>query len=187
MPAIIIPQLLLCGLLVPRDAMPPFLEAISDVLPLSYAVDAMQHLTTSTSTGQVWQDVAVVAAFAVGGLALGPRPCAVVPSDVTGPSNRTERDRGRSLRTMSLLRQPAPSRPQRAVQRWSAPCPCPPASSAATSPARPPRTPCARPPRWWTTASGDLDFLGEDTLDAEQADATVTAYLRSSGSSRRRA
>ena len=71
MPAIIIPQLLLCGLLVPRDAMPPFLEAISDVLPLSYAVDAMQHLTTSTSTGQVWQDVAVVAAFAVGGLALG--------------------------------------------------------------------------------------------------------------------
>ena len=67
----VIPQLLLCGLLVPRDAMPDFLHALSDVLPLSYAVDAMQHLTTSTSTGQVWQDVAVVAAFAVGGLALG--------------------------------------------------------------------------------------------------------------------
>jgi len=71
MPAFLLPQFLLSGLLGPRDAMPPFLEAISDVLPLSYAVDAMQHLTTSTSTGQVWQDVAVVAAFAVGGLALG--------------------------------------------------------------------------------------------------------------------
>jgi len=71
MPAIVIPQLLLCGLLVPRELLPDFLHAVSNVLPLSYAVDAMQHLTTSTSTGQVWQDVAVVAAFAVGGLALG--------------------------------------------------------------------------------------------------------------------
>ena len=49
---------------------------------------------------------------------------------------------------------------------------------AATSPARPPRTP--------STATGELvddglhvtlDFLGEDTLDREQADATVAAYL----------
>jgi ABC-2 type transport system permease protein len=71
MPAIVIPQLLLCGLLVPREALPDFLHAVSNVLPLSYAVDAMQHLTTSASTTQVWQDVAIVAAFAVGGLALG--------------------------------------------------------------------------------------------------------------------
>ncbi|HEU5037226.1 MAG TPA: ABC transporter permease [Nocardioides sp.] len=71
MPAIVIPQLLLCGLLVPRDALPDFLHAVSDVLPLSYAVDAMQHLTTSASTAEVWQDVGIVAAFAIGGLALG--------------------------------------------------------------------------------------------------------------------
>lgn len=71
MPAIIIPQLLLCGLLVPREMLPDFLRAVSNVLPLSYAVDAMQHLTTTSATGQVWQDVAVVAAFAAGGLALG--------------------------------------------------------------------------------------------------------------------
>lgn len=71
MPAIIIPQLLLCGLLVPRDQMPPFLEAVSDLLPLSYAVDAMQHIARSTTTGDVWKDIAIVAAFAVGGLALG--------------------------------------------------------------------------------------------------------------------
>lgn len=71
MPALVIPQLLLCGLLVPRDLLPGVLSTVSDVLPLSYAVDAMQHLTRSSSTGQVWQDIAIVAAFAVGGLALG--------------------------------------------------------------------------------------------------------------------
>jgi len=71
MPAIVIPQLLLCGLLVPRDRLPDLLSRLSDVLPLSYAVDAMQHLTTSSSTGQVWRDIAVVSAFAVAGLALG--------------------------------------------------------------------------------------------------------------------
>ncbi len=42
MPALVIPQILLCGLFVPRDSLPRVLELISDVLPLSYAVDAMQ-------------------------------------------------------------------------------------------------------------------------------------------------
>jgi ABC-2 type transport system permease protein len=71
MPALVIPQLLLCGLLVPRELLPGVLSTVSDVLPLSYAVDAMQHLTRSSSTGEVWRDIAIVAAFAVGGLALG--------------------------------------------------------------------------------------------------------------------
>jgi len=71
MPALLIPQLLLCGLFVPRDLLPTALEKVSDVLPLSYAVDAMQHLTTSVSTAEVWRDVAVVAGFALAGLALG--------------------------------------------------------------------------------------------------------------------
>ena len=71
MPALLIPQLLLCGLIVPRSTLPGFLEKVSDLLPLSYAVDAMQHLTTSASTAEVWQDVAVVAGFALAGLALG--------------------------------------------------------------------------------------------------------------------
>ncbi len=71
MPALVIPQILLCGLFVPRVALPGFLETVSDVLPLSYAVDAMQHLTRTTSTGEVWSDLAIVAAYAVAGLALG--------------------------------------------------------------------------------------------------------------------
>jgi ABC-2 type transport system permease protein len=71
MPAIVLPQVLLCGLFVPRDALPAVLEAISNVLPLSYAVDAMTNLTHGTDTVQVWQDLLVVVAFALGALALG--------------------------------------------------------------------------------------------------------------------
>ena len=71
MPAIVIPQILLCGLFLPRTAMPDLLERISDVLPLSYAVDAMQSLTRTAATGEVWSDVSVVAGFALAGLALG--------------------------------------------------------------------------------------------------------------------
>jgi ABC-2 type transport system permease protein len=67
----VIPQLLLCGLLVPRELLPDVLSSLSDVLPLSYAVDAMQHLTRSSGTAEVWQDIAVVAVFAAAGLALG--------------------------------------------------------------------------------------------------------------------
>ena len=50
LPLIVFPQILLCGLFVPREALPPVLEAVSNVLPLSYAVDAMTHLTRGTST-----------------------------------------------------------------------------------------------------------------------------------------
>ena len=71
MPLVVIPQILLCGLLVARDRLPDVLNAVSDALPLSYATDAMQHLTRSTSTGEVWGDLGVVAAFALAGLALG--------------------------------------------------------------------------------------------------------------------
>ncbi|MFC7496685.1 MULTISPECIES: ABC transporter permease [unclassified Nocardioides] len=71
MPALVIPQILLCGLFVPRDQLPDVLSAVSDVLPLSYAVDAMQTLTLTSSTSEVWQDLAVVAGFALAGLGLG--------------------------------------------------------------------------------------------------------------------
>jgi ABC-2 type transport system permease protein len=71
LPAVVVPQILLCGLIVPRDRLPDVLAAVSDVLPLSYAVDAMEHLATTTRTGEVWQDVLVVACFGVAALALG--------------------------------------------------------------------------------------------------------------------
>src|SRR5262249_15593846 len=71
MPALGFPQLLRCGLFIPRDQLPDVLHAISDVLPLSYAVDAMTKLTEGTATSDVWQDLLVIAAFALGALALG--------------------------------------------------------------------------------------------------------------------
>jgi ABC-2 type transport system permease protein len=72
MPAIVLPQFLLCGLLVPRDEMAGWLEAISAVLPLSYAVDAMQRITVEPDvSGRVVADVAIVLAAIVLALALG--------------------------------------------------------------------------------------------------------------------
>lgn len=72
MPAFVLPQFLLCGLLVPRDGLPDVLRTISDALPLSYAVDAMRTLTTNPAgTGDVLADVLIVLAFALGAIALG--------------------------------------------------------------------------------------------------------------------
>jgi ABC-2 type transport system permease protein len=72
LPAFILPQFLLCGLLTPRETLPEVLNAISDVLPLSYAVDAMKAVTfDANATGDVLRDVVVVAAFVVAALALG--------------------------------------------------------------------------------------------------------------------
>ena len=71
MPAIVIPQILLCGLFIDRDQLPDVLGFISSLLPLSYAIDAMQALVASDDTAEVWRNVSIVAAFAVGALALG--------------------------------------------------------------------------------------------------------------------
>ena len=72
LPAFVLPQFLLCGLLVPRDELPSVLYAISTVMPLSYAVDAMRTITTDASGGpDVARDVGIVLAFAVAALAAG--------------------------------------------------------------------------------------------------------------------
>ncbi|TQK73150.1 ABC transporter permease [Nocardioides sp. SLBN-35] len=71
LPAIVVPQILLCGLIVPRDRLPQVLEKVADVMPLTWAVDAMEHLATTTRAGEVWRDVGIVVAFAVAALALG--------------------------------------------------------------------------------------------------------------------
>ncbi len=72
MPVMILPQFFLCGLLVPRDKLPDGLRQLSDVLPLSYAVDAMQTLATRTDGGSdVANDIAILVAFSVVALALG--------------------------------------------------------------------------------------------------------------------
>ncbi|MEO9137944.1 MAG: ABC transporter permease [Jatrophihabitans sp.] len=49
MPIIVLPQLLVCGLFVPRDQMAEPLRYFSNAMPLSYAVEALQHITASAS------------------------------------------------------------------------------------------------------------------------------------------
>jgi len=51
MPAFVLPQLLLCGLLVPRDRMARALQLVSDLLPLSYAYDALARVTGGLPLG----------------------------------------------------------------------------------------------------------------------------------------
>jgi ABC-2 type transport system permease protein len=66
LPMLLLPQLLLCGIVAPTSTLPQPLEAISYVLPLTYAVNAMQQLTTHASiTAEVWRDVAVLCGFIV--------------------------------------------------------------------------------------------------------------------------
>ena len=71
MPVIVLPQFFLCGLLVPVDQMAGWLQAISSVLPLTYAVEALQEVGRSTAaTTTMWIDIAVVAGAALLALAL---------------------------------------------------------------------------------------------------------------------
>src|SRR3712207_5052370 len=66
MPVVVLPQFFLCGLLVPREQMTGWLQAISDVLPLSYAVEALREVGASAeASGTMWVDVAVVAGAAL--------------------------------------------------------------------------------------------------------------------------
>jgi ABC-2 type transport system permease protein len=72
MPALVLPQALLCGLVVSRDHMTPILSWLSDVLPLSYAVDAMQRISRSAAwTSAISADLAVIVAFTAAALVGG--------------------------------------------------------------------------------------------------------------------
>ena len=72
MPAVVLPQILLCGLLVPRDQMAEPLEWLSNLLPLTYAYDALAQVTTSGELDEeLWRDVGIVAACVVAALGLG--------------------------------------------------------------------------------------------------------------------
>jgi ABC-2 type transport system permease protein len=72
MPAFVLPQALLCGLIVARDNMTPVLRWLSDVLPLSYAVDAMQRISANPSwTAALTGDVAIICAFTAAALVGG--------------------------------------------------------------------------------------------------------------------
>jgi ABC-2 type transport system permease protein len=67
-PLVLVPQILLSGVLVPVSAEPGWLQVVSRVLPLTYAVDALRSVMLKGSglgSTAVLLDVAVVAAFAL--------------------------------------------------------------------------------------------------------------------------
>ena len=71
MPAFVLPQILLCGLLVDRESMARVLELASDVLPLTYAYDALARATADQLDATLVLDAAIVAGAIVLALVLG--------------------------------------------------------------------------------------------------------------------
>jgi ABC-2 type transport system permease protein len=72
MPAVVLPQLLLCGLFIARNQMNQVLEAVSNVLPMSYAIDAMNLVTRSTAvSGELIRDLVIIGGCGVLALVFG--------------------------------------------------------------------------------------------------------------------
>lgn len=72
MPAVVFPQMLLCGLFEPRASMAGVLRVISDAMPLSYAYDALHRATSPPGLGGgLALDVAVIVGATVIALGLG--------------------------------------------------------------------------------------------------------------------
>jgi ABC transporter DrrB family efflux protein len=70
MPLLVFPQIILGGLFMPRDQMPEVLHAISDWLPLSYAIDAIDAVSAGDEGWDVFGPLLIVVAFMVGALVL---------------------------------------------------------------------------------------------------------------------
>lgn len=70
MPVLVFPQIILGGLFMPRDSMPEVLSAISDWLPLSHAIDAVNAVAADDAGWELYRPLLIVAAFAVGALVL---------------------------------------------------------------------------------------------------------------------
>ncbi len=72
MPAFVLPQILLCGLFVDQDQMAAWLAALSYVMPLTYAFDALERASQDATLGmRFWLDVAVVVGSTLLALVLG--------------------------------------------------------------------------------------------------------------------
>ncbi len=71
MPMVVAPQMLLCRLFVPRPAMAGWLQGLSDVMPMSYAVEALTELGQHPDPTEVmWQNLGIVAGVIVVALVL---------------------------------------------------------------------------------------------------------------------
>lgn len=71
LPLVVIPQILLCGLFVPREQMAGWLSGLSRALPLTHAVEALQEVGRHPeATSVMWRGAGIVAGCIVLALAL---------------------------------------------------------------------------------------------------------------------
>jgi ABC-2 type transport system permease protein len=71
MPAFVLPQLLLCGLLIPRDQMAAGLDAVASVLPLTFAYDALHAVSVQgADLSGVADEIGVLAGMSAVAIAL---------------------------------------------------------------------------------------------------------------------
>jgi ABC-2 type transport system permease protein len=71
MPAVLLPQILLGGLLIPRAHMPHALDIVSDALPVTYSYDALARITANNTGTWLWIDITIVALSITLALLLG--------------------------------------------------------------------------------------------------------------------
>jgi ABC-2 type transport system permease protein len=71
MPAVLLPQILLCGLFVQRALMPRVLRVASDVLPVSYAYDGLDRVARGLTDRRLLLDATVVLGTVALSVALG--------------------------------------------------------------------------------------------------------------------
>ncbi len=72
MPALIFPQILLGGIFLPRNQLPPVLETIGDWLPLSHAIDALNAVSRNDQdAGYIWWRIGFIAVWIMVSIALG--------------------------------------------------------------------------------------------------------------------
>ena len=71
LPVVVIPQLFVCGLFVPRDQMAGWLDGFSRAMPMTYAVQSLQQIGVHPgATSLMWRDVVIVGGCALVALCL---------------------------------------------------------------------------------------------------------------------
>ena len=72
MPLVVFPQILLGGIFLPRDQLPAGLQEISDWLPLSHAIDALQAVATNShDAAYIGGELLIITAWIVGAVVFG--------------------------------------------------------------------------------------------------------------------
>ncbi|GAA1820433.1 ABC transporter permease [Agromyces neolithicus] len=72
MPVLVFPQILLGGIFLPTDQLPEGLEAISEWLPLTFAIDALTAVADGSEDAEwILSKILVIAAWIVGSIVVG--------------------------------------------------------------------------------------------------------------------